>query len=308
MARARCAGSARRRRARSAQAALAILVALLCSCAPVRAEPVTVGGKDFTEQVLVAEMTARLLEARGFAVKKRVRFKTEALRKALEDGRVDLYWEYTGTSLIVFNGVSETLDPAAGYERVRVLDAGRGLVWLRPSRVNNTFAIAMRARAAEQLGIRSISDLGDRIREGADFKFGATEEFALRADGLAPLERAYGFEVGGWNVEPMEAGRVYRELRDSILDFGLVFSTDGRVAAFGFRLLADDKGYFPNYVMAPVVRKELLAREPGLAEALDALSARLDDATMARLNAEVDVARRSVEAVAVEFLKQAGLI
>lgn len=274
---------------------------------PACAQPVIVGGKDFTEQKLIAEMTAQLLEAQGLSVRKRVRFTTTALRRAQEAGRIDLYWEYTGTSLVVLNGVREPLDAAAGYARVKALDAGKDLVWLKPSKVDNTFAIAMRRRAAAQLRIGTLSDLAAAVNRGVELKLGTTEEFSVRPDGLRALEAAYGFDLGGWNVETMDSGRIYAELLGSTLDLGLVFATDGRVAGSDLLVLKDDKGHFPAYLMTPVVRRETLDRYPRIEAVLNDLSSKLDNAIMSRLNAMVDVERRSTEAVASEFLKGAGL-
>jgi osmoprotectant transport system substrate-binding protein len=106
----------------------------------------------------------------------------------------------------------------------------------------------------------------------------------------------------------MDTGLVYAALRDAQVDVGLVFATDGRIPAFDFLVLADDKGFFPSYSLTPVVRKETLDKNPKLAEHLNALSAKLDDATMAKLNATVDVDKKTIEEVAATFLKAQGLI
>lgn len=271
-------------------------------------QAIVVGGKNFTEQQIVAEMTARYLTAKGLTVDKRVGLGTAALRQAQEAGQVDVYWEYTGTSLITFNKVSDKLDAAATYARVKQLDAAKGLVWLNPSRANNTYALAMRRKDAADKGITSLSDLAGKLTGGARMKFGCNAEFYARPDGLAPLEKAYGFQFGRENVVRMDTGLVYQALRDSQVDVGLVFATDGRIPAFDFLVLKDDKGFFPNYAMTPVVRKAVLDREPKLADLLNALSAKLDDTTMAQLNAAVDVDKKTVEDVAAGFLKQQGLV
>ena len=106
----------------------------------------------------------------------------------------------------------------------------------------------------------------------------------------------------------MDTGLVYQALRDKQVDAGLVFATDGRVPAFDFVILTDDKGYFPSYALTPVARKETLDKNPKVADALNGLSAKLDDAIMARLNASVDVDKKTVEDVAKEFLTSQGLI
>jgi osmoprotectant transport system substrate-binding protein len=274
----------------------------------VQAQTVVVGGKNYTEQQLMAEMTSQLLKAKGFTVDKRAGLGTAPLRQAQENGQVDVYWEYTGTSLITFNKITDKLDADATYAKVKQLDAAKGLVWLNPSKANNTYALAMRKADAQAKGIATLSDLAAKMKGGESLKFGCNAEFYARPDGLKPLEETYGFTFGRENVVRMDTGLVYQALRDKQVEVGLVFATDGRIPAFDFVVLKDDKGYFPPYAMTPVIRKEVLDKNPTLAEPLNALSAKLDDATMAGLNAAIDVEKKSVEDVAGTYLKSQGLI
>lgn len=287
-----------------ASAALAFAVLPLAA----QAQSVVVGGKNFTEQQLMAEMTTQLLKAKGFTVDKRAGLGTAPLRQAQEAGQIDVYWEYTGTSLITFNKVADKMNATATYAKVKELDAAKGLVWLNPSKANNTYALAMRKKDAEAKGIKSLSDLAGKVKGGQALKFGCNAEFYARPDGLTPLQTTYAFEFGRENVVRMDTGLVYQALRDSQVDVGLVFATDGRVPAFDFVILTDDKGYFPTYAMTPVIRKETLDKNPKLAEILNGLSAKLDDATMAKLNASVDVDKKSIEEVAAGFLKAQSLV
>jgi osmoprotectant transport system substrate-binding protein len=288
-------------------AMLAVCIAAL-AVGTAQAQPIVIGGKNFTEQQLMAEITARYLTAKGYSVDKRVGLGTAALRQAQEAGQIDLYWEYTGTSLITFNKISEKLDPAATYAKVKELDAAKGLAWLNPSKANNTYALAMRHADAAAKQIATLSDLAAKENAGAGLKFGCNAEFYARPDGLMPLEKTYGFDFGRENVVRMDTGLVYQALRDSQVEVGLVFATDGRIPAFDFVALRDDKGYFPNYAMTPVVRQAILDKNPKLAEQLNALSAKFDDAVMSKLNASVDVDKQTVEQVAEKFLKSQGLI
>ncbi|TCR66463.1 glycine betaine ABC transporter substrate-binding protein [Bosea sp. BK604] len=273
-----------------------------------QAQTIVVGGKNFTEQQIMAEMTTQLLKAKGFTVDKRAGLGTAPLRQAQEAGQIDLYWEYTGTSLITFNKVADKMDAAATYAKVKELDAAKGLVWLDPSKANNTYALAMRKKDAEAKGVRTLDDLATKVKGGQALKFGCNAEFYARPDGLAPLQKVYGFDFGRENVVRMDTGLVYQALRDAQVDVGLVFATDGRVPAFDFVILTDTKGYFPTYAMTPVIRKETLDKNPKLGELLNGLSAKLDDATMARLNASVDVDKKSIEEVAAGFLKAQSLV
>jgi osmoprotectant transport system substrate-binding protein len=272
------------------------------------AQNIVVGGKNFTEQQIMSQMTAQLLQAKGFKPDVKAGMGSAVVRQAQENGQIDVYWEYTGTSLITYNKINDRLSPADTYAKVKELDAAKGLVWLNPSKANNTYSLAMNADDAKKQGIASISDLAAKVKGGAKLTFASNAEFYARPDGLKPLEEKYGFEFPRESVKRMDTGLVYQALKERQVDVGLVFATDGRVPAFNFVILKDDKGYFPNYALTPVVRKQVLDANPKLAEYLNALSAKLDDATMARLNASVDVDKKTVEDVAKTFLKEQGLI
>jgi osmoprotectant transport system substrate-binding protein len=284
---------------------MAATLAFAATTAP--AQTIVVGGKNFTEQQLMAEMTAQLLRAKGFTVDKRAGLGSAPLRQAQEAGQIDVYWEYTGTSLITYNKVNDKLDAATTYAKVKELDVAKGLVWLNPSKANNTYALAIRKADVQAKGIKTLSDLAAKVKSGEALKFASNAEFYARPDGLVPMEKAYGFEFGRENIVRMDTGLVYQALRDKQVDVGLVFATDGRIPAFDFVVLTDDKGFFPNYALAPVVRKETLDKYPKLAEPLNELSAKLDDSVMAKLNAMVDVEKKTVEEVSSAFLKSQGL-
>src|SRR5436190_12753934 len=275
---------------------------------PALAQTIVVGGKNFTEQQIMAAMTSQLLQAKGFKTDVKAGMGSAVLRQAQESGQIDVYWEYTGTSLITYNKVTERLSAPDTYAKVKKLDAAKGLVWLNPSKANNTYSLAMNQDDAKKQGITTISDLAAKVKGGAKLTFASNAEFYARPDGLKPLEQAYGFEFPRDNVKRMDTGLVYQALKEKQVDVGLVFATDGRIPAFNFVVLQDDKGFFPAYAMTPVVRKQVLDANPKLAEILNALSAKLDDATMARLNASVDVDKKTVEDVAKTFLKEQGLV
>jgi len=269
---------------------------------------IVVGGKKFTEQQLVAEMTAQLLRANGYKVDKRADLGSSVLRAAQENGQVDVYWEYTGTSLITYNKITDKLSAEETYKRISELDAQKGITWLNPSKANNTYALAMRKVDAEKDGIVSISDLAKNVAAGKSYKFASNAEFFSRPDGLRPLQEEYGFEFERKNIVRMDGGLTYQALRDGQVDLALVLSTDGRIPAFGFLVLKDDKGFFPGYALTPVIRTEVLEGNPGVGELLNDLASKLDDETIAGLNSRVDVERESIEGVSKEFLQQSGLL
>jgi len=282
---------------------------LLCiGSTAVLAQAIVVGGKNFTEQQIMAAMTAQLLQAKGFKPEIKAGMGSAVLRQAQENGQIDVYWEYTGTSLINYNKITDRMSPSDTYNKVKELDAAKGLVWLNPSKANNTYGLAMNQDDAKKQGIMTISDLAGKMKSGGKLTFASNAEFYARADGLKPLEQAYGFEFPREQVKRMDTGLVYQALKDRQVDVGLVFATDGRIPAFNFVVLRDDKGFFPSYALTPVVRKQVLDANPKLAEILNGLSSKLDDATMARLNASVDVDKKTVEDVAQGFLKSQGLV
>ena len=288
--------------------AFAALGATTLGAAPVAAETIVVGGKNFTEQQIMAAMTTQLLESNGFDVDTRAGMGSAVLREAQEAGQIDLYWEYTGTSLITYNKIEERMSPEDTYAKVKELDAEKGLTWLEPSAANNTYAIAMRKDAAAEMGIASISDYAAAVNENKGLTFASNAEFYARADGWKPLQEAYGFDMGRRDVKRMDSGLTYQALKESQVDSALVFATDGRNQAFDFTVLEDDKGYFPAYALTPVVRTETLEANPELSELLNELSATLDDETMATLNARVDVDRETIEDVAASYLSEQGLV
>jgi len=269
---------------------------------------IVVGGKKFTEQQLVAEMTTQLLRANGYKVDKRADLGSSVLRAAQENGQVDVYWEYTGTSLITYNKVTDKLSAEETYKKISELDAQKGITWLNPSKANNTYALAMRKVDAEKDGVVSISDLAKNIEAGKSYKFASNAEFFSRPDGLRPLQDEYGFEFERKNIVRMDGGLTYQALRDGQVDLALVLSTDGRIPAFGFVVLKDDKGFFPGYALTPVIRTEVLEANPKVGELLNALSSKLDDGTIAGLNSRVDVGREAIEGVSKGFLRESGLL
>jgi osmoprotectant transport system substrate-binding protein len=271
---------------------------------------VVVGGKNFTEQLLLAEMTSLFLEDQGYDVSKRDGMGSTVLRRAQENGQVDVYWEYVGTSLIVYNKVEggAGMAPEEAYQKVKEIDAEKGLVWLEPSDANNTYALAMREKQANELGIESISGLVERLENEGDLSLAVNSEFAGRPDGLPGLQKHYDFQWPRADLKRMQTGLVYQALKEEEVEVGLVFATDGRIAAFDFVTLKDDKNFFPNYALTPVVRKDTLEANPELRDQLNTLASKLNDEVMRELNQRVDVDKETVEAVAEDFLKNQGLI
>jgi osmoprotectant transport system substrate-binding protein len=293
---------------RFARFALALLLAgsALLAAAPARAAHLVVGGKNFSEQLLLAEITSQYLRSRGYTVDTRSGLGSVLMRSAIENGQLDIVWDYTGTALIVYNHIHEKLDPQTAYQRVRALDAKRGLVWLNASKLNNTYALAMPRERAERYGIHTISQLAAKIKSdppGTRHWFAMDAEFANRPDGLHPLQDLYDLRLRRSDIKQMDSGLVYTALHNNQTTMGLVYTTDGRVKGFGITVLADDRGFFPAYNATPVVRREVLEHNPKLAMQLNALSAQLNNEVMLEMNKRVDIDQESVSAVAADFLR-----
>ncbi|WP_342150349.1 glycine betaine ABC transporter substrate-binding protein [Methylorubrum sp. SB2] len=285
-----------------------VLVVLALSACPAAAEPLLVVGKDFTEQGLVAELTRQLLASKGFEVRKIQGLSTSEMHKHMYRKEGDIYWEYTTTRLFLTYGDTANYDKDAAYARVRQLDLAKGYTWLKPTEVNNTYALAMRAKGSEETKITTISELFAAIDKGANLIVGINTEFAERPDGLEPLERAYGSRFPRASIRQVDTDYIYQALRIFGVDVGVVFATDGRISGYDLKILRDDKEFFFNYFLAPVVKTETAQAHPALVEALEALASKLDGATMTRLNAAVDVERRLIRDVAAAFLKDSGLV
>ncbi|MDR8730848.1 glycine betaine ABC transporter substrate-binding protein [Burkholderia pseudomultivorans] len=290
--------------------AIARLVAASALCVAAStsafAAKLVLGAKNFTEQYVLAEVTAQYLRSRGYDVEVKSGLGSTLARSALENGQFDLMWDYTGTAALVYNKIQDKLSPDEMYRRVKALDVPRGLVWLRASPLNDTYALGLPSKVVEATGIRTISQLAAHLKTDPAAKryvFGMDAEFANRPDGLKPLLETYDMHFSRAQMKQMDPGLVYTALHNNQLTIGLVYTTDGRVKGFGIVPLEDDKHYFPPYNATPVVRKDTLDRNPKLAAQLDALSAALDNDVMQAMNKAVDLDGKSPREVADAFLR-----
>ncbi|MCW2268022.1 Glycine betaine/carnitine/choline-binding protein OpuCC precursor [compost metagenome] len=269
---------------------------------------IRLGARVFTEQTVLAEITARYLNQNGFDVRITGGLGSNLARSAHETGQLDMVWEYTGVSLVSYNHIEERMPSAAAtYAKVKELDAKKDLIWLAPSKFSNTYALALPRNVAEQYPqVTNISQLNQVLRDERERNHvvALDTEFANRPDGLVGLTETYDLQLTRRNIRQMDAGLVYTALRNGQVFSGLVYTTDGRLSAFDLKLLDDDKHYFPDYTAAPVVRKEVLDAHPQLATLLKPLAEQLDDETMRQLNAKVDVEHQSPGKVADEYLRQ----
>ncbi|HGM5806178.1 TPA: glycine betaine ABC transporter substrate-binding protein [Serratia marcescens] len=292
----------------------ALLFSLLMSGAAAWAAPLTLASKNFTEQRILSAITVQYLQAKGFQVEPKTNLATVITRNAMINKQIDMTWEYTGTSLIIFNHINKRMTPQETYDTVKKLDAKLGLVWLQPADMNNTYAFAMQRQRAEKEQIRTMSQLVAKVEQVRktdpkhNWLLGLDLEFAGRSDGLKPMQALYDMPLDRPQIRQMDPGLVYNAIRDGFVDAGLVYTTDGRVKGFDLQVLEDDKGYFPSYAVTPVVRADVLQNTPGLEAALNTLSKQFNNQVITELNARVDIDYQTPQQVADAFLKQRGLI
>jgi osmoprotectant transport system permease protein len=265
---------------------------------------VVVGAKKFTEGAILAELMAQVLESHaGARVERRFNLAgTQVCFNALRAGSIDAYAEYTGTGLRdILHASSESGSPSAVYARVSEAFRDRfDLAWLAPFGFNNTYVLIMRRSDADALGIHAISDLA-----GHPLRYGVSHEFLQRPDGMRGLRRVYRLDEA--ETVGMEHDLAYQALAQGAIDVTDGYSTDAKVAGRDLVALRDDRGFFPPYEAAPVVRLDLLTRVPRAAMALRLLAGRIDDATMRRLNYRVEQERSTPAQVAADFLRESGL-
>lgn len=273
---------------------------------------VIIGGKNFTEQYILAEMAKTLMENSGFIVELKTGVGSSVIRESLMQDQIDLYYEYTGTAYTVYYNQSDTnimTNRDMCYEWVKGADAEKGLIWLEKLPFNNAYTLMMRKEHSNKLGISSISDLGRYINGHPEtLTIGVNAEFWERTDGFKVLMKHYDFKVPYNNIIKMESGLAYKALKEEQVSVSMGFETDGRIEAFGFTNLEDDKSFFPVYNPAPVIRKETLDKYPEIREILKPIIEHLTTQEMRKLNAEVDIQHKKIEDTVVNWLKNKELL
>lgn len=269
---------------------------------PGERSPLRIGSKNFTEQLLLGELMAQRIEsAVGARVERRFNLGGTVLcHRALVNGEIDLYPEYTGTARTTILGQEKIVDPEACFEAVAEAYRKRFFcAWFAPFGFNSTYTITVRSRDAAREGWKKISDL---VQKADTLRAGFTAEFSERPDGYPGLQQAYGLAFG--KVFDLDPGLMYKAVARGEVDLICAFSTDGRIKAYDLTVLEDDRNFFPPYYAAPVVRLQALEAYPELRDALEPLSGAISDRTMQTLNFEVDEEGRSPEEVAGEFLRE----
>lgn len=273
----------------------------------------TVGSKEFTEQEVLCQITIQALRSAGATVNEKCGLSgSNTVRSALTSGRIDLYWEYTGTAWISYlKHTTPITDPAKQYQAVAQEDLSKYQVqWLRPAPFNNTYALAVKQSLGQQLGVTTLSDYAKLAQsDPAKASLCVASEFVARNDGLPGLEKTYGFTLPIGHIATLAEGAIYSSIGKSRpCNFGEVFTTDGRIKGLGLTALQDDKQFFPVYNPAVTVRKSVADANPNLAKVLEPISQALDTTSMQQLNTAVDIEGQQPAKVAQSWLQSKGFI
>jgi osmoprotectant transport system substrate-binding protein len=282
------------------------IVLLAAGCRASRRD-VVVGSKNFTEQLILGELFAQVLERACQALVQR-RFYlagTYICQQAILARRINVYPEYTGTALAAVLKQNASGSAEQVYEEVkREYRQKFGLDVMSPLGFNNTFAMVMRGEDARRMGISKLSQLAPKA---PNMRLGVGYEFLERQDGYKGLVRTYDLKFAE-APRVMDLGLLYRALQNRSVDIVAGSNTDGLISALGLVVLEDDRHYFPPYDAVPIVRPELLDRFPASQEAFGRLAGRISAEEMRAMNYAVDGSHRDAALVVREFLQQKALI
>lgn len=284
---------------------LVLSLALLSACGS--ANKIVIGAQTYSEVKVIAEMYKALIEDRT-DLKVQVKpdlSSSPVVINAMKSGEVDMATLYSGE---IFNNHFELkTEPKT---REEVVEAGRegfaglGITWFEPYGFENTYAFTVRKEVADQLGLKTISDLKEHAK---NMKLGVDTTWLERPnDGYKAFSQHYGIEFG--QTFPMEIGLVYEAVANKKVDIVLAYSTDSRLKQYNLQTLKDDKQFFPPYDASPVIRKDVLEKHPEVGDAIQQLVGKIDAQTMTDLNYQVDVEKKSEKEVAQGFLKKIGLL
>ena len=273
---------------------------MLAGCAPGR-RMVSVGTKNFTEQLILGEIVAQALEREiSTPVERRFYLAGSYIcQQAILSGRIDLYVEYTGTALAAILKQSTPSDSRKVFEIVRDEYQRRFQLSVLPSLgFNNSFALAMRGDDARSKGITRLSQLA---AFAPNMRMGVGYEFLERADGYNGLAKTYALQFAA-PPSVMDLGLLYRALQARQVDIVAGSNTDELISALGLVVLEDDRNYFPPYDAVPVVRTRSVNEISGLRSALSRLSGSITTEDMRHMNYAVDGNKEDAADVARKFL------
>ncbi len=271
------------------------------------ADRIVVGSKNFTEQLILGEMFAQIIEARThLSVERRFYLAgTFICQQAILAGRIDIYPEYTGTALTAVLKEKPSGNKLEVYQRVKQgYESKFGLTVGPPLGFDDTFAMVIRGEDARRLHLKTLSEAAAFTPQ---WRAGFGYEFMERPDGYKGLVASYGLRFAE-APRIMDLGLITRALKDRQVDLIAGNNTDGLIPALDFVVLEDDHHYFPPYEAVAVMRGEMLKKHPEVGAALDALAGAISDEDMRRLNYAVDGEHRDAAVVVKEFLQGHKLI
>lgn len=284
-----------------------LLVVVVAGCAGGAKKKVIVASKPHTEQYILAEMLAQLIEKHS-DIKVERKFGigggTANIHPAMVKGEVDIYPEYTGTGWLYVLKREPLSDAQAVYRQVgEEYRRQFKIKWLGLYGFNNTYALAVPRTLAEQWQLETFSDLA---RHSDAFTFGAEYDFFEREDGYNGLVKAYDFRFKG--RKDMDIGLKYEAVKSGQVNVINAFSTDGQLQQYRMKVLRDDRNYFPTYYATTLVREETIQKYPELEGVLNRLSGKISDQEMTDLNYQVEIDKKEPAAVATQYLQRKGLL
>jgi len=279
--------------------------------------PIVVASKIDTEGALLGQMIIAMLKENGFKVVDKTEFgPTDVIRKAIINGEIDIYPEYTGNGGFFFESDDPTIwkDPEKGYEMVKKLDYEKNkIIWLTPAPANNTWALAIRKDLADREGIKTLEDFARYVNNGGYVKVAASEEFVTRPDALPAFEEAYGFKLSRNQLIILSGGNTAQTEQAAAggtdgVNVAMAYGTDGALAALGLWVMEDTRGVQPVYEPTPIVREEIYNKYPEIEDILGEVFQSLDLVTLQALNAKIAVEGQNPKDVAEDYLRQEGFI
>jgi len=278
-----------------------LLVSVLLTACGTKKETATIriGSKDFTENLLVSEIYALALEAEGFNVERVQNIAGSLVHNAIVNNEIDLYPEYTGTGLLSILQMSLITDPEVVYQTVKTEYEKRfQITWLNYASANDSAGLVIKADVAKKLGITTISDLQ---KHATELRFASQGEFDQREDGIPLLTKVYG-SFKWLSSKVYDNGLKYEVLKNNEADVAPAYTTEGAlIDTEKYLVLIDDKAIWPPYNIAPIIRDNVLNANPKIKDILNKISAKLDNQTIIKLNAEVDLDKKEYEVVAKEL-------
>ena len=278
---------------------------------------VVVSSKIDTEGGVLGNIILAMLNANGIQTTDRIQLgATPVVRKAIVAGEIDIYPEYTGNAAFFFNKADDPLwkDPAKAFETAKKLDYDANkIVWLSPSPANNTWGIALRKDVADENKLASLSDFGKYTSGGGKVILAASSEFVNSAAALPAFQTAYGFTLKQDQLITLSGGDTAATIAAAAnqtngANAAMVYGTDGGIAPSGLVVLEDDKHVQPVYQPAPIIREDVLKKNPKIEELLKPVFAKLDLTTLQELNGRVQLGGEPAKAVAEDFLKKNGFL